>query len=112
MLSIEESGKACLAHWTKDGHLPSSDAASLPPKQRIFGTYRKLKAINSVGKVVEKKDAGDYDHEPCLVKVLARALDEHARLPVAKADFGCWIISSRPASTLISMRGSKSWSPA
>jgi len=91
VLSIEESGKACLALWTKDGHLPSS-AASLKRghinKQRIFGTYRKLKAINSVGKVVEKRDAGDYAHEPSLVKDFARTLDEHARLPVAKADFG------------------------
>jgi AbiV family abortive infection protein len=58
VLSIEESGKACLVHWIKEGYLPKSKSAELSSghidKQRILSAYLISKALNSVGTVVRR----------------------------------------------------------
>jgi AbiV family abortive infection protein len=73
ILSLEESGKACLVTWIKEGHLPSTEreAARHIDKQRIFVTSRIFKAIKSVYKVY-KVDRGTAkgDHQ-------ARSWEKH-----------------------------------
>ncbi len=94
---MEESGKACVVLWMK-GHLPSDEPNELRTghinKQRIFGTYRTLKAIKTVGTVVPKSEVPPENHEKiemndtAFIESLSRALQEHAFLPKAKAELG------------------------
>jgi len=98
VLSMEESGKACLVLWIKAGHLATSEATELKlghiNKQRIFGTYRTLKAINAVGKVVPKAELSLAAYGRCSTSTLgfkrelSKALRKHAFVPNAQAELG------------------------
>jgi len=73
ILSLEESGKACLVTWIKEGHLLSTEreAARHIDKQRIFVTSRIFKAIKSVYKAYKvDRGAAKGDHQ-------ARSWEEH-----------------------------------
>jgi AbiV family abortive infection protein len=58
VLSMEESGKACLALWSKAGKKTEVEELKLGHinKQRIYAAHRMLKAVKAVGLVVRKED--------------------------------------------------------
>jgi AbiV family abortive infection protein len=78
VLSLEESGKACLIRWKTDGHLKRDISREICgghiDKHQIFGAYKMVKAILTVGKIVKRPEGEAPYDDPEFTKVIAEAL--------------------------------------
>jgi AbiV family abortive infection protein len=98
VLSMEESGKACVVCWVHDGHMKPEVAHEILRghigKQRIFAAHRAYVAITSIGHIVQKENVpaallpAAVSHDATFRQQLAKALHEKARVPKKSAELG------------------------
>jgi AbiV family abortive infection protein len=59
VLSLEESGKACVIRWKAEGRIKRDITREVRrghlDKHQIFGAYRMVKAVLTVGKIVKRR---------------------------------------------------------
>jgi AbiV family abortive infection protein len=88
ILSLKESGKACLVIWTKEGHIPLSEWEAVTrghiDKQRILVTYNMLRTAKSMVETIGED--GSYElaitFEP--YPIVQREAIEHGLLDWSK----------------------------
>jgi AbiV family abortive infection protein len=91
VLSLEESGKACLVRWKKEGHIKRSIDREIRSghidKHLIFGAYRMVLAVLSVGKIV-KRGEDDTPTDHAFVEIITKALHDKAMIPRGTVETG------------------------
>ena len=92
MLSLEESGKACVIRWKAEGRIKRDITREVRrshlDKHQIFGAYRMVKAVLTVGKIVKKKSNEERHDDPAFTDRIQKALDENARVPKGVVEIG------------------------
>jgi AbiV family abortive infection protein len=98
ILSLEESGKACIIRWRVAGYIRRDIGREIRgghiDKHLIFGAYRIAKAVFSVGTLVRVEQSTPQQRsaakDPEFRAKLSEALDKYARVEKFSAELGLW----------------------
>jgi AbiV family abortive infection protein len=84
ILSLEESGKACLVRWKKEGHIKRNIDREIRSghidKHHIFGAYRVVVALLSVGRIVKRGQDDEPTDPASSGELIAKALNDKATM--------------------------------